>query len=153
VIGRRRIARLRDELTELAPRIAAMVGLPERPFTMDWAPRGTTTAAYTYAEPGLIYLSRSWFSAHPDDVGCLAHEYAHLVQNVPGGTCPGEVVEGFADSVRYRLRLYDPAWWTPSATASTIAALSERDYRALSRAMAAGRYSTFVWPDRVPDGA
>jgi hypothetical protein len=31
------------------------------------------------------------------------------VQNVPGGTCPGDVIEGFADSVRYKLGLFDPA--------------------------------------------
>jgi hypothetical protein len=56
------------------------------------------------------------------------------------------VIEGFADSVRYLLRLYDPTWWSPSETAARIAALSTDDYRALSRAMAAGRYAAFVWP-------
>jgi hypothetical protein len=140
------MGRLRSELLSLVPTISAMVGLPERPFTLSWAPYGTTAAAYTYAEPGLIYLSRRWFAEHPDDHGCLAHEYTHLVQNVPGGTCPGEVIEGFADSVRYLLRLYDPTWWTPSETASRIAALSPDDFRRLSQHMADGRYSSFVWP-------
>lgn len=137
---------LRDKLAGLAPEIALMVGLPERSFTLAWAPRGTRSAAYTYAEQGLIYLSYAWFGVHPDDDGCLAHEYTHLVQNVPGGTCPGEVIEGFADSVRYLLGLYDATWWSPSATASRIAALPVADYRRLSQQMAAGRYSTFVWP-------
>jgi hypothetical protein len=146
VTKRRLIGELRDRLSELAPRVATLVGLPERPFALNWAPYGTTSAAYTHAEPGLIYLSYPWFKAHPDDDGCLAHEYTHLVQNVPGRTCPGEVIEGFADSVRYLLGLYDPAWWTPSETASKIAALSPTDYRRLSRDMAAGRYAAFVWP-------
>jgi len=128
--------------------VASLVGLPERPFTLKWAPRGTTAAAYTYAEQGLIYLSYAWFRDHPADYGALAHEYTHLVQNVPGGTCPGEVIEGFADAVRYLLGLYDPAWWTPSEMARRIAALSPADRRLLSQAMAAGRYSTFVWPRR-----
>ena len=136
---------LEHELHELAPTIAALVGLPERPFTLDWAPRGTASAAYTHAERGSIHLSRSWFAAHPDDRGCLAHEYAHLLQNVPGGTCPGDVIEGFADSVRFLLGLYDPAWWSPSETAARIAALPPEDYRRLSRAMAQGRYAAFVW--------
>ncbi len=142
----RLIRDLRDELDRLAPEIAAMVGLPERRFKMNWAPYGTAVAAYTYAEPGLIYLSRRWFASHPDDHGCLTHEYTHLIQNVPGGTCPGEIVEGFADSVRYLLGLYDPAWWTPSPIAARIATLERADYQRLSRDMAAGRYSSFVWP-------
>jgi hypothetical protein len=146
VTKRRLMPRLRDRLAELAPDVASMVGLPERSFTLDWAPRGTRSAAYTYAEEGLIYLSYAWFAAHPDDDGCLAHEYTHLVQNVPGGTCPGDLIEGFADSVRYKLGLYDPAWWTPSEMASKIARLSPTDYRLLSQAMASGRYSAFVWP-------
>jgi hypothetical protein len=143
---RRLMPQLRERLAGLAPDVASMVGLPERSFILDWAPRGTRSAAYTDAEHGLIRVSYSWFAAHPDDDGCLAHEYTHLVQNVPGGTCPGDVIEGFADSVRYKLRLYDPAWWTPSEMASRIARLSSADYRLLSQAMAAGRYSSFVWP-------
>jgi hypothetical protein len=146
VTKRRLMGRLQGELTGLAPKIASMVGLPERSFTLSWAPAGSTSAAYTYAEQGLIYLSYRWFGAHPDDYGCLAHEYTHLVQNVPGGTCPGEVIEGFADSVRYLLGLYDPTWWVPSEMASRIAGLSPADYRLLSVDMAAGRYSAFVWP-------
>jgi hypothetical protein len=139
------LQRLRDELTRLAPEVASTVGLPERSWTLDWAPGGARSAAYTYAQEGLIFVGYRWFRAHPDDYGCLAHEYTHLVQNVPGGTCPGEVIEGFADSVRYLLGLYDPSWWTPSEMASRIAGLSPTDYRSLSQAMAAGRYSTFVW--------
>jgi hypothetical protein len=146
VFERRLLRRLRDRLTELAPSIASLVGLPERPFTLSWAPRGTTSAAYTHAERGAIHVSRRWFLAHPDDDGCLAHEYTHLVQDVPGGTCPTEVIEGFADSVRYLLGLYDPAWWTVSPMASRIAALSPTDYRRLSQDMATGRYAGFVWP-------
>jgi len=140
------IARLRERLAELAPDVSSMVGLPERSFTLDWAPRGTRSAAYTYAREGLIYISHAWFAAHPDDDGCLAHEYTHLVQNVPGGTCPPDVIEAFADSVRYKLGLFDPAWWNASPMATRIARLSGADYRLLSQSMAAGRYSAFVWP-------
>jgi hypothetical protein len=146
VTRRRLISELRDRLAELAPRVASTVGLPARSFTLDWAPRGTRSAAYTNGEEGLISISYSWFRGHPDDDGCLAHEYTHLVQNVPGGTCPSDVIEGFADSVRYKLGLYDPAWWTPSAMASTIARLSPADYQLLSQRMAAGLYPAFVWP-------
>ena len=138
---RRLLPALREELSALAPTIADMIGLPQRPFTLEWAPRGSTSAAYTCADEGSIYLNRAWFRAHPDDYGCLAHEYTHLLQAVPGGTCPGEGIEGFADSVRYLLGLYDRTWWTPSEMASRIASLPPPDYRRLSQAMAAGRYS------------
>jgi hypothetical protein len=146
MMKRRLMGELRARLDTLAPTIASTIGLPARPFSLEWAPVGTTSAAYTYAEEGRICVSRTWFGAHPDDDGCLVHEYTHLLQNVPGGTCPGEVIEAFADSVRYLLGLYDPGWWTPSDLASRIAALPGDDYRRLSRAMAAGRYSEFVWP-------
>jgi basic secretory peptidase family protein len=143
---RRLLTELRARLTALAPTIASSIGLTERPFSLEWAPSGTSSAAFTYAEQGRICLSPTWFRAHPDDDGCLAHEYTHLLQNVPGGTCPSEVIEGFADSVRYLLGLYDPGWWRPSDIASRIAALPGDDYRRLSRAMAAGTYAEFVWP-------
>jgi Peptidase of plants and bacteria len=146
MMKRRLIRELRATLDALAPTIASMIGLPERPFSLEWAPAGTTSAAYTYADEARICLSRTWFAAHPDDDGCLAHEYTHLLQNVPGGTCPTEVIEAFADSVRYLLGLYDPGWWAPSELASRISALPGEDYRRLSQTMAAGRYPEFVWP-------
>jgi hypothetical protein len=42
-----------------------------------------------------------WFKRHPDDVGALIHETAHVVQAYRGGRPPGWLVEGVADYVRF----------------------------------------------------
>jgi hypothetical protein len=120
-----------------------MLGLPKRDFTLRWMgpDEHPGAAAVTYADQGIIELNWDWFNRNPDDYGCLAHEYTHLVQNVPGGTCPPEVIEGIADAVRYKLGLYE-SWWTPSEIAWAYATLPEDELKVLSRAMAAGTYAS-----------
>lgn len=88
----------------------------------------------------VIMLNWDWYRDHPDDYGSLVHEYVHVIQHVPGGTCPGDVIEGFADATRYVFGLFDPTWWSPSPTARIVAGLDYEGFRRLSRAMAAGEY-------------
>jgi hypothetical protein len=135
--------RLREGLIVRVPRVAALTGLPARPFTLEWSADVQVAAAY--ADTGRILLSWSWFKEHPDDFGCLVHEYTHVIQNVPGGTCPSEIIEGFADAVRYLMDLYY-SWWTPSPEASRIAAMTPEARVTLSRAMAAGTYAQWEGP-------
>jgi basic secretory peptidase family protein len=143
---------LRSALARQASTVASLVGLPEREFTMRWMTDGTG-AAHAHGDTATICLGHGWFTAHPDDYGCLSHEYTHVLQNVPGGTCPPEVVEGFADAVRYLLGQYDSSWWHPSEMASRIAALTQADRIDLSRLMHDGGYSSFVWPAHGATGA
>jgi hypothetical protein len=48
-----------------------------------------------------IVGSVRFFKEHPDDVGAMVHEAAHVVQNYRGGGNPGWLVEGVADYVRF----------------------------------------------------
>jgi hypothetical protein len=41
-----------------------------------------------------------YFKAHPDDVGAMVHETVHVVQDYRGD-CPGWLVEGIADYIRF----------------------------------------------------
>jgi Peptidase of plants and bacteria len=119
------------------PGIANRTGLPAREFKMVWS---TSTAVAATAN-GVIYLNYdNWFKDHPDDYGALVHEYTHLIQDVPGDTCPGDVIEGAADAMRYIFGLFDPSWWSPTPTAAKIAGLSYAAFQRLSQAMHAGTY-------------
>ncbi|WP_165251033.1 basic secretory protein-like protein [Paludisphaera soli] len=61
-----------------------------------------------YAGGGRITGSVKWFKDHPDDVGAMIHETAHIVQRYRGrrNPNPGWLVEGVADYVRFVL--YEP---------------------------------------------
>ncbi|HWB13832.1 MAG TPA: basic secretory protein-like protein [Pirellulales bacterium] len=48
-----------------------------------------------------IVGSVKFFKEHPDDVGAMVHETAHVVQNYRGRRNPGWLVEGVADYVRF----------------------------------------------------
>jgi hypothetical protein len=48
-----------------------------------------------------IVGSVQFFKDHPDDVGAMVHEAAHVVQNYRNGSNPGWLVEGVADYVRF----------------------------------------------------
>jgi len=50
---------------------------------------------------GRITGSVKYFKAHPDDVGAMVHETAHIVQNYRTRGNPGWLVEGIADYVRF----------------------------------------------------
>jgi Peptidase of plants and bacteria len=135
----------RRTLARNAPTISSLLGLAERRWSIRWM-RDGSDAAHCHSGPGVICINWSWFRTHPDDEGCLSHEYTHLLQDVPGGTCPPQIVEGIADAVRFLLGQYDASWWSPSPWASRIAALPRPSFRALARLMAEGRYGDFLWP-------
>jgi hypothetical protein len=48
-----------------------------------------------------IIGSAGYFKAHPDDVGAMVHETAHVVQQYRRGNNPSWLVEGVADYVRF----------------------------------------------------
>lgn len=48
-----------------------------------------------------IVGSVKFFKDHPDDVGAMVHETAHVVQHYRGRNNPGWLVEGVADYVRF----------------------------------------------------
>ena len=50
---------------------------------------------------GRITGSVKFFTDHPDDVGAMVHETAHIVQNYRRPGNPGWLVEGVADYVRF----------------------------------------------------
>ncbi|CAN5439473.1 hypothetical protein BH11PLA2_BH11PLA2_24200 [soil metagenome] len=50
---------------------------------------------------GRIKGSVDYFKKHPDDVGALVHETAHVVQNYRTRNNPGWLVEGIADYIRF----------------------------------------------------
>jgi hypothetical protein len=50
---------------------------------------------------GEIVGSVKFFTDHPDDVGAMVHETAHIVQNYQRRGNPGWLVEGVADYVRF----------------------------------------------------
>lgn len=54
-----------------------------------------------YASGNAITGSVKFFKDHPDDVGAMVHETAHVVQSYRSRNNPGWLVEGVADYVRY----------------------------------------------------
>ncbi len=54
-----------------------------------------------YAGGSRITGSVRYFKDHPDDVGAMVHETAHVVQRYRTGNNPGWLVEGIADYVRF----------------------------------------------------
>lgn len=85
---------------EWLPKIAAL--LPSDGFV---APREVSLhfdpkmKGVAHAAGGKITISADYARAHPDDLGMVVHELAHVVQAYPPGG-PGWLVEGIADHVR-----------------------------------------------------
>jgi hypothetical protein len=50
---------------------------------------------------GRITGSAKYFKDHPNDVGAMVHETAHIVQRYRGGDNPSWLVEGVADYIRF----------------------------------------------------
>ncbi len=50
---------------------------------------------------GRITGSVRYFKSHPNDVGAMVHETAHIVQSYRGRGLPGWLVEGIADYIRF----------------------------------------------------
>ena len=71
---------------------------------------------------GRITGSVAYFKDHPDNLGAMVHETAHIVQNYRGRRNPSWLVEGVADYVRFFK--YEPDKLgpiDPTATATTPA--------------------------------
>jgi hypothetical protein len=156
-VGRRERQRLRQWAEDLIDRhgddVATIVGLdPPLPLVLvDVVPDGGG-AAWTN---GLqITMNERWFSAHPDDAGCVLHELAHAYMRAPVyDEKTGWLLEGIADHVRDVLG-FDAAWtfahFQPGGatagyqtTADFLAWLEGRApgcVRSISRELMAGTY-------------
>jgi hypothetical protein len=105
--------------------------------------------------------SVKFFQDHPDDVGAMVHETAHVVQNYRRGGNPGWLVEGVADYVRFfkfepgNLGPIDPnrAHYNGSyrVTAAFLAYLTEKYDKdmvlKLNRLMRDGEYKSEVFQE------
>jgi hypothetical protein len=105
--------------------------------------------------------SVKYFKAHPDDVGAMVHETAHVVQHYFGRNNPGWLVEGVADYVRFfkyepgklgRINA-DRAHYDGSyrVTAAFLAYLTDKHdkeiVRKLNAAMREGKYKPEMFKD------
>lgn len=105
--------------------------------------------------------SVKFFKAHPDDVGAMVHETAHVVQNYRGRGNPSWLVEGVADYVRFfkyepdKLGRIDPnrARYNSSyrVTAAFLAYVTDKYDKALviklNKAMREGAYKEDLFKD------
>lgn len=103
---------------------------------------------------GRITGSVKYFTDHPDDVGAMVHETAHIVQNYRGRGNPGWLVEGVADYVRFfkfepgkigRINpdraKYDASYRTTAAFLAYVTDKYDKDLvKKLNDAMRRGRY-------------
>lgn len=110
-----------------------------------------------------IVGSVRYFRDHPDDVGAMVHEAAHVVQSYRGRRNPGWLVEGVADYVRFfkyepeNLGRIDPdrARYDASyrVSAAFLAYLVDRYdpelVRALNAAMRERRYDPSIFEERT----
>lgn len=87
---------------EWYPKIVAM--LPSEGYT---APEAVTIRfdpkyeGVAAAGGTRIVCAPKWFQDHPEDLGAIVHELAHVVQRYRGRRNPGWLVEGIADHVRF----------------------------------------------------
>ena len=95
----RKVQALADEWY---PKIADL--LPSDGF----APTPEVTITFTPEYDGVaaaagnrIVCNPKWFTDHPEDLGAIVHELAHVVQQYGRGRRPGWLVEGIADHVRF----------------------------------------------------
>lgn len=109
-----------------------------------------------------IVCAETWFTEHPEDLGAIIHELAHVVQQYRRGNHPGWLVEGIAD--HYRFFIYEPEDQRPrpnperarhDASYRTTAAFldwARRTYNPdlvvkLNAACREGRYSPEIWKE------
>lgn len=67
-----------------------------------------------YSIGNQVVLDAGWFTAHPNDLGCVVHELAHIVQVYHAEGLPGWLTEGIADYARHRAGVED-GWRIPEA--------------------------------------
>jgi hypothetical protein len=61
---------------------------------------------------GRIEVSSHWIEKHPEDIGLVVHELAHVIQSYPNPD-PGWLTEGIADYIRWGIYEGKPLTWFP----------------------------------------
>ena len=88
--------------------IAALIGAEEIPNITVHVEHHGPGAAWTNGTR--VFLSRQWFTQHPDDVGGVLHEFTHAIMRAPTyDETTIWLIEGLADYVRDELG-YDAPW-------------------------------------------
>ena len=88
--------------------IAALLGAEEIPSITVRVERDGPGAGWTSGTA--VFLSKRWFTQHPDDIGGPLHEFTHAIMRAP--TYDGTtiwLIEGLADYVRDELG-HDAPW-------------------------------------------
>jgi hypothetical protein len=112
-----------------------------------------------YAGGGQITGSVKYFKDHPDDVGAMVHETAHVVQRYRTRGNPGWLVEGIADYVRFfkyepgkigpinpRRARYNGSYRVTAAFLAYLTAKYDREIvRKLNKAMREGEYEEAIF--------
>lgn len=95
----------REVLTWL-PKLSALLAseghTPETEVTLRFDPAYDGVA---YTQGATIVIAADWVRRHPDDIGLVIHELAHVVQDYRGQG-EGWLTEGIADHIRYWI--YEP---------------------------------------------
>ena len=108
-----------------------------------------------------ITCSSEYYEKHPDDVGSIIHELTHVVQQYHSDNCPGWLVEGIADWVRWytweprnkrphvnpETAKYDGSYQTSASFLDFV----EHKYdhklvKDVNEALRAGKYNDDLWP-------
>ncbi len=88
--------------------IAALLGAEEIPTITVHVEHQGPGAAWTNGTR--VFLSRQWFTQHPDDVGGVLHEFTHAIMRAPTyDETTIWLIEGLADYVRDQLG-FDAPW-------------------------------------------
>jgi hypothetical protein len=88
--------------------IAAMIGAGEIPEITIHVERRRSGAARTSGTE--VFLSKGWFTEHPDDIGGVLHEFTHAIMRAPTyDDSTMWLIEGLADWVRDELG-HDAPW-------------------------------------------
>jgi hypothetical protein len=107
--------------------------------------------------------SVAYFKRHPDDVGAMIHETAHVVQQYRGRDNPSWLVEGVADYVRFfkyepgklgridpESAHYDRSYRVSAAFLAYLAETYDKEIvRTLNRMMREGHYQEEVFEERT----
>jgi hypothetical protein len=152
------------EVAELwYPKIVALLPSegfePAEKVTITFDPGYKGVAA---ASGGRIVCAPKWFTDHPEDLGAVVHELAHVVQAYRRGRPPGWLVEGIADHVRFfhyepedqrprpdaKRARYDASYRTSAAFLEWVRAKHDPELVVkLNAACRQGRYRDEIWTE------
>ncbi len=98
-----------DLYRQYAADIADLIGAEEIPTIALHVEHHGPGAAWTSGTN--VFLSKQWFTQHPDDVGGVLHEFTHAIMQAPTyDETSSWLIEGIADYVRDELDHEAP--WT-----------------------------------------